>query len=322
MNEIQQEVKKEIDSIEKRKTLLQTIRLSPEMKHAVKKSGHVMMIAVVLLLLFPFLGKLFPDGSIFGIVGDTAYAAVTSPIQESKILSETFFSTLIMGKPAENMQQRVYEIDKKMKSGEKLTSEDIGFVKTLSQTISLGAAGVGLFTSAKLFNYYYNGNGGDLEVDSSVFTDTGIVQYASDEMVKYLLKKKKNKKFPLQGSILSNQVLTKKYLSIDNKGYSGKGEIQQGTLTAGQETRADKDLYFAVHRFHLKADYAFNKDTLSIKWSVRDVYDFEQSDKKTYIPLPRNNKLAIPHTFNNNLIKEGLAEEFTTVSSWETVQTV
>jgi hypothetical protein len=226
----------------------------------------------------------------------------------------------------DEIQKEVDRLTKKARNNEAFTESEKAFLEDLYEWIALGGRGKGLWEAGKLLNHYLHGDGETLEIDSGIYENSVIVQYAMAELKKVIAADiSKTGKIRNNGVIWSTHVLKEKNFG-DPK---AKGQILAGGVLLAEQSNSR--LKNANNRFVLrsssKAETGASKTQPKITtiWRIEDTWDYnsfaEQKNQKrndvTHLPLRGGKVLKLPDGLSWYLTELKIAKEFTFYSEWE-----
>ena len=225
------------------------------------------------------------------------------------------------------IQKRVDELTVQARAGEEFSEADKAFLSDLYWWIGAGGYAKGLYEASQLQRHYVAGDGETLEIDSAVYEESAIVQYAMDEMKKVMVEDLKNAgAIRNGGEIWSTDVLSPTDMGDQDR----LGEIiQKGDLLAEQD---NKRLKYCNNRFALKSFSEVKEgfwfwepdQYVSTRWRVGDVWDFasfpEQKKKGrndvSHIPLRNKAVLKLPDGLSAYIAEQDIAAEFAYFAEW------
>lgn len=225
-----------------------------------------------------------------------------------------------------SLQEKVDEINNKIKRKEKLSDEEIDFLRALYQTVATGGSFSGMPTASRLLDHYVSGEGTDIEIDPEVYTSCPAVQDAMRRMKDYIVQGIRKGKLSSRGRINSTDEAVRRALggrSRDND-YQNSGILKTGFIKSG--VADSRTTFYANRRFPLTASYTMQGGNLVINWMVEDVYDFrDKGNMSTLIPMPGGTlrlwdriSCAIATTAEGSRSLTPFAREFVSRAMWTT----
>ena len=231
---------------------------------------------------------------------------------------------------ADEIQKEVDRLTKKARNQEVFTVDEKNFLVDLYEWIATGGRWKwvasspkdyekGLWEAGELLNHYLNGEGKELEIDSSIYETSVIVKYAAAEMKKVMAGDlSKTKKIRNNGEIRSTQVLTAKNFGDAN----AKGQILTGGVLLAEQSNSR--LKYANNRFVLKSSSKCDGDKVTTTWRIDDEWDYNSfaEQKKqgrndvTHLPLRGGKVLKLPDGLSHYLTTIGIAKEFPFYAEW------
>src|SRR3989339_32757 len=305
-----------IESVNKEGLRMLTEEMKPDLEivnHELNyiKKHRIRNIFLSIMATLMISGYSSTSSSAIGTVRDSMVSLLTRPLSQIEVLQD------LKGANVNEIQEKINETTMKISQGEALTKDDKNFIKNIYQAFVLGGMYNRFQISSQFLNNYINGTGKTVNLSAYNYTRLPIVAYAMEKMEAYLAAEFSKNKIRPTGIISSSDVLPKNH-KLEG-GWKGQGEIENGVLIPGTGTIEGKDMYYAVHKFYLKAAYEFKENKLAIRWSIDDRYDFEKSDKVTNFRLPGTDRMIVlSHLLGHSLVKHGLAREFDVHAEWVT----
>lgn len=230
---------------------------------------------------------------------------------------------------ADEIQKEIDRLTKKARNQQVFTADEKNFLVDLYEWIATGGRwkwvtsptqyDKGLWEAGELLNHYLNGEGKELQIDSSIYENSVIVQYAAAEMKKVIAADlARTKTIRNKGEVWSTQVLTAKNFGDAN----AKGQILTGGVLLAEQSNSR--LKYANNRFVLKSSSTFTADSVTTKWRVDDEWDYnsfaEQKKQRrndvTHLPLRGGKVLKLPDGLSHYLTTAGIAKEFPFYAEW------
>ncbi len=215
--------------------------------------------------------------------------------------------------------ERIYQ---KMDHGEKVTEQEISFLRKFYLLLAVAGKAVGNEQASQLLYHYVEGTGKTITLDVEVYSSSQVVKIAQEKMIKYVMQKVAQGKLKAKGKITSADIFTQKQAfegDYDANGGVVKGEKGDDKmyLIAEQDNAALKN---ANNRFILTMEYTvnFNGGKVEARWSVVDDYSFENSDYKTVLTFP-GGELVLRDRLGFYLAKQGGAKTFMHQAEWSSV---
>lgn len=234
-----------------------------------------------------------------------------------------------MNSSVDQVQSKVDIIQEKAKKGAEFTLLEKAFLKGVYGSLIVGGKFKGMPEASELLSHYLSGEGDSFEspyeIDSEVYENSPIVQYAMEKMTEHV-KKLNEKGVSVEGDYQSAKILrpTSQRDSETEGRVLGK-EDSYALISEQNNTR----LKYADHRFHLSLNVkqSENGKDLELTWSVKSKWDYEPySDEKsnakhvTEIPWnkEKNQVLKLDDGLSHYLTKVGMAKEFWHEAIWKT----
>jgi len=218
--------------------------------------------------------------------------------------------------------ERLYH---KFKGGGKLEEREVQYLRNYYYLIAIGGKFKGMDESSQLLIHYLTGKGVDMDLDSSIYKDSEVVQAAQKSMLEYIRNQYHNGRISKKGTIGSDEVFKGQKPHPFSGGYGRSGGLAKGEpgdskiyLIAEQNNQALKN---TNNRFILIADYSISGDQIYVNWRIDDDYSFEENrGYVTEIPIPGSGGqvLKISDAMSAALVYMG-AKKFNHHTHWSSV---
>lgn len=203
----------------------------------------------------------------------------------------------------------------------KFTDDDKELLIELYEAFWWGGRYKGLPEAAKLADYYVNGDGSLLKINSEVYENSIVVKETMKAMKLYILELRKKKVFYMKLKCSNPGFMAKSYAKkLRYLNFRTEGKMKSnGVLEAAQN---DQRLHKADGHFYLEAtSIALPNKKIKTTWSVDSVYDFEPFEKQMYyseIPLGKFD-LVLYDGLSEYMVRLGIAKVFSYRAEWSEI---
>ncbi|MBO5123822.1 MAG: hypothetical protein J6C11_01715 [Spirochaetaceae bacterium] len=219
-------------------------------------------------------------------------------------------------------QRIIDEADRKAKSGEQLTEDELDALVFIYKLIPIGGRLYGYKEAAKLMDLYLKPKEAakyteeaPYKIKSEVYTTSKIVQYAESELKKIIADDFRD------GNVSVGKRYDSRILKPTNRDSGTEGNVQSnGNLIVEQNNQRLKN---TDHRFLLQVKILeISGNDIKLLWYVLSLWDFDPYEKADHITeLPINKKkeyvLRIPDGLSQYLTKVDRAAEFHYTAEWQ-----
>ena len=215
------------------------------------------------------------------------------------------------------------EADKKVRSGQQLTEDELNTLIFVYILIPLGGRIYGFREAASLMDLYLTPKKAakytekkPYVINSEVYKTSVIVKYAEEELKKIILDEYK------QGILEVGKIFNSKVLKPTQRDSATEGNIQAPDRNIIAEQN-NKRLKNADHRFYLQVKILeIKSDNMYLLWYVKSIWDYEPYEKANHVTELTVNEemgyiLRIPDGLSEYLTKVNKAKEFHYTASWK-----
>ncbi len=273
--------------------------------------------------------KLEPEGGVAlsleneytAIMGEeTAGAEEEKPTVVGTAIQGTEIATAYLTGDAEEIQERIDQINENLIKGVGISEDDQEFLVALYSGISAGGYVKAGPNAGTALAHYFTGDGEQLDVDSEMFEESETAQNAMAEITLEI--KKHQDAGYTTGTVKSGSCdCVHEKVVIKVEGVVKIVDNTEGVITSGKDS--DTELYYTNHNYYLDATWEKTPEgDTKIVWSVDDLYDFKGYSAREAILLPvlgTDEVINLPDGVAKAMATDlNLAKPFNVHAEWET----
>lgn len=220
-------------------------------------------------------------------------------------------------------QEIIDEADRKAKSGEQLSKDELDTLIFIYKLIPIGGRFYGYKEAAELMDLYLNPKKAKIytdknpfRIDSEVYRTSAIVQYAESELKEIILQDYKI------GKLKQDVIYNSKILKPTNRDSNTQGNVKPNRVLIAEQN--NQRLKNTDHQFVLEVKVtSVTNEKIKLLWYVNSLWDYEsyEENSNNVTELPINSEkgyiLKIPDGLSQYLTVLGRAYEFYYTSMWE-----